>query len=183
MELDLNEVLKDQIEALPPTEKLKTLAEYANQQLELEQSIALKEAEIEELKGKHKKVSEGAIPELMGALALREIRLQNGLILSIKPYYSGKVDTPEAFQWLERNGHGDLIRGEVKMSYPKGVDKEVINAILSFIQEQGFVADNKISVHHATLSSWLREMIEGGEQIDRDVLKVTTGFRAKLSLK
>jgi hypothetical protein len=63
------------------------------------------------------------------------------------------------------------------------VDKQVIDAILSFIKNQGFMADNKISVHHATLSSWLREMIEGGEEINRDVLKVTTGFRAKLSLK
>jgi len=183
MELDLNEVLKDQIEALPPTEKLSQLASFAKQQLSLEQEIAAKEMEIENLKEKHKKISEGMIPELMGSLAIREVRLDNGLILSVKPYYSGKVDTPEAFLWLERNGHGDLIRGEVKMSYPKGVDKSVIDQILSFIKQQGFVADNKISVHHATLSSWLREMIEGGNQIDREVLKVQTGMRAKLGLK
>jgi hypothetical protein len=183
MELNLNEVLKDQAEALPPVERLKQLSSFAQQQLELEQAIAAKEAEIEELKAKHKTVSETYIPELMGTLAIREVRLENGLILSVKPYYSGKVDTPEAFNWLESHGHGDLIRGEIKMNYPKGVDKQVIDAILSFIKNQGFMADNKISVHHATLSSWLREMIEGGEEINRDVLKVTTGFRAKLSLK
>lgn len=187
MESDLNEVInqafKDASEAIPPAERIKQLSSLAQQQLELEQQMDALEKQMDELKSQHKKVSETDIPECMTSLAIKSIMLENGLILTIKPYYSGKVDSLEGYRYLESIGHGDLIRGEIKMSYPKESDRKAIDAIREFIKSQGFVSDDKISVHHATLSSWLREMIEGGEQIDRDVLNVTTGFRAKLSLR
>lgn len=179
----INQAFKDASEALPPVERVKQLSSLAQQQLTLEQEMDALEKQMDELKAKYRTVTESEIPDCMNSLGIKEIRLENGFILSVKPYYSGKVDTPEAFAWLESNGHGDLIRGEVKMSYPKETDPAAIQAIRDFIKSQGFVSDNKISVHHATLSSWLREMIEGGEQIDREVLKVTTGFRSKLSLR
>lgn len=187
MQSDLNDVIaeafKDASEELPPIERVKQLSSLAQQQLKLEQEMSALEEQMEQLKEKHKKVSESDIPDCMASLGIKEIRLENGFILSVKPYYSGKVDSIEGYRWLEENGHGDLIRGEVKMTYPKETDQKLIQAIRDFIKEQGFVSDNKISVHHATLSSWLRDMIEGGKYVDREVLNVTTGFRAKLSLK
>jgi hypothetical protein len=187
MESDLNDVInqafKDASESIPPVERVKQLSSLAQQQLELEQEMNALEAQMDELKAKHKKVSETDIPECMNELRIKSLILENGLILTIKPYYSGKVDSIEGYRWLEDNGHGDLIRGEVKMVYPKETPREDINKIREFIKSLGFVSDDKISVHHATLSSWLREMIEGGHEVNREVLNVTTGFRAKLSLK
>ena len=179
----IGQAFKDATEVIPPVERVKQLATLAQEQLTLEQAMKAKEDELAELKEKHKKVTESDIPDCMTTLGITEIRLENGLILSIKPYYYGKVDSLEAYKWLEDNGHGGLIRGEIKMSYPKETSRKLIDAIREFIKQQGFVSDDKISVHHATLSSWLREMIEGGEYVDREVLNVTTGFRAKLSLK
>lgn len=179
----INQAFKDASEAIPPIERVKQLSTLAQQQLELEQELDALEKQMEELQAKHKKVSEIEIPECMNSLGIKSLILENGLILTIKPYYSGKVDSIEGYRYLESIGHGDLIRGEIKMTYPKATDRELINKIREYIKSLGFVSDDKISVHHATLSSWLREMIEGGEQIDRDVLNVTTGFRAKLSLK
>jgi hypothetical protein len=187
MESDLNEVInqafKDASEAIPPVERVKQLSSLAQTQLELEREMDVLEKQMEDLKTRHKKISETEIPECMTSLAIKSIILENGLILTIKPYYSGKVDSLEGYRWLEDNGHGDLIRGEIKMVYPKETNREDINKIREFIKSLGFVSDDKISVHHATLSSWLREMIEGGHEVNREVLNVTTGFRAKLSLK
>lgn len=183
MELNLNDVIEDQIKALPPKEKLSQLSIMASKQLTIEQEIAEKEKEIEELKGNLAKVSEIAIPELMSALGLSEVRLTNGLILSVKSFYSAKITDQAAYTWLENNGYGDIIKGEVSLQYPKDTDKEIIEAICTYIAEKGFFAENKIQVHPSTLRAWIKGVIEEGVQIPRELFNVYVGQRSKLSLK
>ena len=183
MELNLNEVIEDQIKALPPKEKLSQLSVMAQKQLDLEQTIAAKEEEIKELNAQLVKVSEDAIPQLMGALGIRQVKLTNGLILSVSKFYSAKITDDAAYVWLENNNYGDIIKGQVSVKYPKETNKELIEKICTFIEKEGFIAENKIEVHHSTLRAWVKEVIEEGVQIPRELFNVYVGERSKLSLK
>jgi hypothetical protein len=171
------------LKAIPKGEQLAVLGDLGATQLELEEKIAELEKELKAYQGKLDEVSEVKIPELMDILGIVEFKLTNGIKLSVKPYYSGKITSPEAIKWLEESGHEDIIKGSVTIPFPKGFDKESLRVFEAAAKAIGLTADVREEVHSSTLRAWIREMVEGGQAFPRDLFNVYVGKRTKLSLR
>lgn len=98
--------------------------------------------------------------------------------LKLKPFYAASIaaswpdeQKAAAFSYLEEKGAGDLIKTEIKISVPKEHRAKVqslIDKINAAVDELEIAVDieAKAAVHHGTLTSWLKEVSEEGEDID-----------------
>jgi hypothetical protein len=74
-----------------------------------------------------------------------------------------------AFAYLDESGAGDLIKTDIVVRFPR----EMRVAALELgreLNERGLEIDIKESVHHGTLSSWLKEVVKAGAMIPLDVI-------------
>lgn len=183
-ELDISKVIADsQVEAVPPEEKLKRLGKMCRELISLEGELEVLEKQLTDKKEQIKEVSEYKIPDLMDELDIDEFRLKGGLKVRIKPFYSGKIENPECYVWLDENGHADLIKGAIKVAYPRDFDKSKLRAIAQVARELGLSAENEEGVHHSTLNAWIKEMVESGQEFPRELFNVYVGRRTKIGLK
>jgi hypothetical protein len=167
---------------LPEDEKLGQLSKLVTQQLYIERQIKETEETLSKLKSDLAKVSEFEIPDLFNELGLQEFRIFSGIKVSVKPYYSGKITSQEAYEWLEQHGHGGIIKGEVSIAFPKGYDKTKLNEIAKAASAVGLFAETLETVHPSTLRAWIKETIETGGEIDRTLFNIYEGMRTKLSV-
>lgn len=118
--------------------------------------------------------AEGNIPEYVATLA---------------PFYSAGIPASwdeakrkKAFEWLDINGHGDLIKTQVEVAFPREKRDEANEAIAA-LNDLGFDPEVKESVHAATLTAWLREQVEDGSLPPLDVIGGVVGKTIKLKRK
>jgi hypothetical protein len=183
-DLDLTKVLTDEeLKSVPPEEKLKQLGTLARHQLKVQDEIAELEKQLATKKDELFKVSEMEIPDLMDELGIDGFKLNNGVRLKVNPYYTGKITSEEAMEWLNENDYGDIIKGSVTVPYPKGFDQSKLQAIVAAAKELGLNPDNREEVHHSTLKAWIKEMVETGQQFPRELFNVYVGRKTKLSLR
>lgn len=183
-DLDLSKVLTDEeLKAVPPEEKIKRLSSLCRQQLQIETELSELEQALVNKKLELEKVSEHEIPDLMDELGIDEFRLRSGIRVTVVPYFSGKITTPEALDWLEENEHGDIIKGSITIPYPKGYEQGKLKAIVDMAQALGLPADNREEVHHSTLRAWIKVMVLTGQDFPRELFNVYVGRETKLKVK
>ncbi len=79
--------------------------------------------------------------------------------VKIKTYVSAKIlDEIKAFNWLEDNEYGDLIKDNV--AFPKG---EFTEAIAEALDELGASYTKKSSVHPQTLKKAISDRLDAGD--------------------
>lgn len=177
--------LKDQdltkdAEALPNEEKLSRLATMALSMRELQDKIALTEAQLIGMKEELRKVSEDHIPSLMDEIGIEKITLKNGLKLSTKFFATGKVLDDNVYDWFEKEGFADIVKSELTVK-SRRIEKQDLAPIKAAIREAGLEFGEKDSIHYQTMGAWLRERIEeGGTLPPEEQLQVFRGFRAAI---
>lgn len=183
-DLDLSKVLADaDLKDVPDEEKLARLSTLARQHLAITAEIDTIEKELEGKKEELKKVSETDIPELFDELGIDEFRLRSGVKVQVDPYFSGKITGPECYEWLNNNNYGDLIKGSLVISYPKGFDQDKLRHIVELAKTLGLTAENQEGVHHSTLKAWIKDMVTRGKEFPREMFHVYVGRKTKLTLK
>ena len=99
---------------------LSDLTKKAEELLALEKLVDEKQEALKIAKNTLQKVSEEEIPSMLSELGLSEITMNDGSKISTSQYYSTRI-TPdkqeEAFNWLSNNGHGDIIKNTVTVSF------------------------------------------------------------------
>jgi hypothetical protein len=119
------------------------------------------------------------LPELMDKAGIPSITIEDGshnFTVSVKTSYNANIAATwdaerrkTAFDWLDRNGHGSLIKTEVVTNFPRDDRDEVANFI-GYLDMEGYSYLKREGVHSGTLSSWLREMITSGRTPPLDVI-------------
>lgn len=82
--------------------------------------------------------------------------------IEIKPYYHANVpeaNQEKAFAWLEKNKHGDMIKGTYTVSFGRGEEKQR-KSFQSYLEKSGFDYSYKFGVPWNTLTAFVREQIE-----------------------
>ena len=112
------------------------------------------------------------LPDLMDKIGSRSIELEGEgnnppFIARLVPYYSANIaaDWPEekrkaAFDWLEANGHGDLIKTDVAVPFKREERKKAVELVEQLREKFNLFPTVKEGVHFMTLKGWLREQIE-----------------------
>lgn len=113
--------------------------------------------------------------EASGNLPAMDITLKSIYSANIAAAWS-EARRAEAFAWLEANGHGDLIKTEVTIAWPRELRDKAIEFIDFFRRRYvGLVPEITEAVHKQTLSAWFKQQVRnGGELPPLDVLGAST---------
>ena len=95
-----------------------------------------------------------------------------------------KNNRDAAHAWLRQQGHGDIIKNQVSVSFGKGEDETALET-MTLLEQEGLFPAQKESVHPSTLKAFVRERIESGDSaftVDTQKLfSVYQGKRTKIT--
>ena len=171
----MSEILSDifdEAEALASVDadKGKTLSNLVRQLRRLEDEITDGDAHIKALKGEKHKLTTELIPALMSEMGTERIDV-DGVAVTIKAIVHASIPEDrrqEAFSWLRENGHEDIIKNDVVLSFGKGQDN-VVKSLVSGLRGDGFDPELKVHVHPMTLKAFIREQLEKGGALNLDL--------------
>ena len=165
-------------------EQLNSISEMVSNQLRLQQEIADLQAQVDERADKLRNLSEIQIPDAMLAIGLSELRLANGEKVAISKFYSASIPADhaeEAFAWLRKTGNDDIIKNSLSLSFGRGED-DLAREVAQMLVQKGLAPQQKIFVHPMTLKSFVRERIEGAQELPLDIFGVYVGSKTKITI-
>jgi len=164
---------------------LNDLTNKAEELLELEKLMDKVQAELKEVKNKYQKVSEEDIPSMLSELGLSEITMNDGSKISTSQYYSARITpdkTDEAFAWLNNNGHGDIIKNTVSVSFGREENDSALK-LTSELHSKGLDPAQKKWVEPMTLKAFVREQVESGNDLPLETFNVYIGQKTRIIKK
>ena len=162
---------------------LDSMAALARAMVDADASVEQAEVNLKEAKERARVLREETIPSAMQELGLEELKLDTGQKLSVKQDVYASIPSDkkdEAFQWLDENGFGGLIKVEVKTDYPKG-EAQAAYALFEELQTRGIQARYGQNVHAQTLKAFLREQIAAGTGVPLELFGARPVWTAKLT--
>lgn len=163
---------------------LNQLREMADLMLQQEAAVERCAAELETAKAALMKMQREDMPAMMQEVGLplfglpdgRNVELAEGVEASIP-----KESQAEAFEWLERNGHGGLIKTRLTVALARGELALARKAGALLRRELELESDIDEGVHAATLKGWAKERLEAGEAIPCPPFRISAYTFAKIS--
>ena len=165
---------KDQQDAMKKTEGIQSLADQVEKLEDLEARLRLQEDEIKGTKAQIQKVSGDIIPTMMSEMGLAELKLHDGSHLKVSTSYRATITEANkvaAFNWLRKNGLGDIIKNEISVSFGRNEDNKAAD-YAALAQERGYQPTQKLKVEPMTLKALVRERIEAGKEMPTEIFGV-----------
>tara|TARA_R100001594_G_C3980292_1_gene249901 strand:- start:47 stop:592 length:546 start_codon:yes stop_codon:yes gene_type:complete len=157
-----------------------------NKLLETQKKIEATEEELKKLKDVETTLSEQTIPNLMQKAGVELIKLEGGVSVEVKPFFSARIPaskSEEAFQWLRDNGHGDLIKNQVSLEFGMKQDNEA-KSIIEELKSKGLPVKQKTTVHPSSLRGFVREQIQDlGRDVPADLFGTYVANKTKITTK
>ena len=154
--------------------------------LETQKKIEATEEELKKLKDVETTLSEQTIPNLMQQAGVELIKLEGGVSVEVKPFYSARIPaskSEEAFQWLRDNGHGDLIKNQVSLEFGMKQDNEA-KSIVEELKSKGLPVKQKTTVHPSSLRGFVREQIQDlGKDVPAELFGTYVANKTKITTK
>lgn len=153
---------------------LEFLAETAKKLNDLKSELKRLEEEAKDVKRHIKTITEEVIPNYMRELGLSEVKLENGAKVTVKDQVFASIPKPvqdAALQWLDDNGHGSLIKNEIKLNFAKGEDERA-QTLRKILEDAGYEFNHTANVHWQTLRAFCREQLEQGNMLPEDLFSV-----------
>ena len=154
--------------------------------LETQKKIATAEEELKKLKEVETNLSEQTIPNLMQQAGVELIKLEGGVSVEVKPFYSARIPaskSEEAFAWLRDNGHGDLIKNQVSLEFGMKQDNEA-KSIVEELKAKGLPVKQKTTVHPSSLRGFVREQIQDlGKNVPAELFGTYVANKTKITTK
>jgi hypothetical protein len=160
-----------------PTEKLTKIAELARQLKAAETDIASLEAELKKAQEYHHKLSFVELPEFMSEIGIRQFTLSDGTQLEVTPIFvvtlpKENIDTAE--EWLEKHGHGGMVKTHVDVTMPRGQKTKLLE-VMDKLNQLKVEYEVKKGIHYQTLNKWGRECEEENIVIPDDIFNIFRG--------
>ena len=134
------------------------IAKSCNKLLETQKEIDKLEDKLKTFKTTEPTLSEQTIPNLMQQAGVSLIKLKDGSSVEIKPFYAARIPSSkieEAFEWLRVNGHGDLIKNNVMLTFGRKQDNEA-KSLVAELREKGHNVKQAEKVEPMTLKAFVR---------------------------
>jgi hypothetical protein len=158
------------------------IGKLADMLMRLDRRKADVETELKDLDREIRHITEQELPALMTELGFKSFKLENGAEVSVKNVYSASINKErqdEAFQWLNNNGFGDLIKNVVSTSFARG-QEERAEQFAKDCWEQGLEAAMKKWVEPMTLKAFVKEQIEKGTSPPDELFGIYVGQKATI---
>lgn len=179
----------------PSEDKLERLRELGTKLRDELREIEDAEERLSARKAIVQKIQFEELPDLFGEVGVDRVGLPAAGNLPacdviMTPYYKANiaadwepVKREEAFNFLEQQGAGDLIRVVVSVSFNKEEYDDAMD-VAALLRQHGYTPDIARSVPWGTLTAWVRERYEqlksalSGEELAK--IGATVGRRASL---
>ena len=173
---------KDQQDAMSRTENIQSLADQVQRLEGVLRRIELSENNLKDLKKEHQRISGEVIPTMMSEMGLSELKLQDGSHLKVSTSYRATIteaNKEAAFNWLRENGLGDIIKNEISVSFGRNEDNKAAD-YAALAQERGYQPTQKLKVEPMTLKALVRERIEAGKEMPKELFNVFVGNKTTI---
>ena len=167
--------------------ELKTLNENVTRFLRIGGMIGNTEERLRKLKEQYRRLSEEDLPQKMAELGMQDMRFEDGSRITIDMFYATRINKNNrdaAHAWLREQGHGDIIKNQVSVSFGKGEDDTALET-MTLLEKEGLFPDQKESVHPSTLKAFVKERIESGDNAftpdTQKLFSVYQGKRTKIT--
>ena len=162
------------------------ITDSCNKLLETQKKIEATEEELKKLKDVETTLSEQTIPNLMQQAGVELIKLEGGISVEVKPFYSARIPSSkseEAFAWLRDNGHGDLIKNQVSLEFGMKQDNEA-KSLVEELKAKGLPVKQKTTVHPSSLRGFVREQIQDlGKDVPAELFGTYVANKTKITTK
>ena len=163
---------------------LKALAEKCKSLENVEGIIERTEEALKKYKEQARILSEEDIPQFLAEKGLQSVTLDNGtevkVFEDIKPGVLVK-NREYVYGWLRDQGHGDLIKNNVAVTFGMGEDAEAAK-LKTAIQDLGMACTVKEDVHYQTMKAFVSEQHKKGVSLP-DEFGVHVANKTKLVQK
>ena len=161
---------------------IKDLSEICNKLLKVEGTIGNTEERLKRLKDQRRELSEQTIPDKLTQLGVTDIKLTDGSRISAEPFYSARISKDkleDAHAWLRDNGHGDIIKNTLTLTFGQG-DDAIAKELGELLASKGHLPEQKETVHPSTLRAFVKEQIESGNgEFDQEIQKKFSVYQGK----
>lgn len=150
----------------------KKLREAIKKARGVQQEIEDLEAQLETKKADLNAMFREELPDLMDQVGAKMIQLdgegnQPPFMAKLVPYYYANISAEwpaerrqAAFEWLEDNGHGDLIKTNVAVPFRRE-EREKAKEFAGLLESEYHLRPSvKEEVNFMTMRAWLREQVE-----------------------
>lgn len=161
------------------------ISEMARALVDAEEIVNHAEQKLKDAKERFRYLQEETIPAAMQELGLESLTLNTGEKLKVKQEVYASLtasNKPAAFQWLEENDFGGLIKVEVSVQYGKG-EIETAVELCERLNGEGITAEMSQDVNAQTLKAFLREQIAAGAAIPMELFGARPVWQAKITKK
>ena len=165
---------QDQQDAMKKTDNIQSLADQVERLETLNERLESLEGHIKNTKSEIQKVSGDIIPTMMSEMGLAELKLHDGSHLKVSTSYRATITEANkvaAFNWLRKNGLGDIIKNEISVSFGRNEDNKAAD-YAALAQERGYQPTQKLKVEPMTLKALVRERIEAGKEMPTEIFGV-----------
>ena len=165
---------EDQQDAMKKTGNIQSLADQVERLEAMQQQLEIQEDAIKEKKKQIQHLSGEVIPTMMSEMGLAELKLHDGSHLKVSTSYRATITEANkvaAFNWLRKNGLGDIIKNEISVSFGRNEDNKAAD-YAELAKGQGFQPTQKMKVEPMTLKALVRERIEAGKEMPTEIFGV-----------
>lgn len=151
--------------------RLNTLVIQLN---DAELAVSKAETAVKVAKEQARDISERQLPELMDEMGLAEFVTSAGYKVKVKRSIHAsilKARLQEAYDWLDANGHGGIIKRNVTVRFSKNQEDEARELVVQ-LGGQFPQVDEGMKIESATLRAFVREQLEAGEPIDQELFGI-----------
>jgi hypothetical protein len=181
---DLEAQMAADAAAASPEDALQRVAGLAAMMIKLQADVTAAETALSAAKLAYARVEQTDLPELMAEMGLSMIKLEDGSTVEVRRTYASNINDERrerAHAWLIEHGFGGLIKTRLEMSFGRGQEAEAAAAAQQIEKELGIAPVVEQGIHSATLSAFVKEQIEAGNNIPRDLFGVFEIKKAKLT--
>ena len=136
-----------------------------------EKKIAEADLHLKKLKEDHRKISEELLPPLFEQVGMEELKTRSGLPLKLKNRVHtniAKERKPRAIAWLDKNGHGSMVRRNVVIDFDKTKEDKVAK-LLKLIGRGWPNHRIELDVNAATVKAFVKNRLAEGKEIPADI--------------
>jgi len=160
------------------TTDMQRLNTLVHEQLMAEEEVARAEDSLNRAKKKLARLSEYVIPDVMEEMGINEYKTNDGLTIKLKQAIRAsisEVNRSDAFGWMTDHDHEAMIKTSIVIEKPALLDDfenaDELKEALQLVMDNLPSTENK-SIHSSTLSAFVRDKLEDGEEIPLDTFSV-----------
>jgi hypothetical protein len=155
------------------------ITNLAREARNLEGEITTLQDQIKDLARRKLEIESKKLPGLLQEAGVKEITTLEGLKVSMK-FIVGAIPAQskeEAYEWLDNNGHSDIIKRKLALDFQKGQADQAEKAAQQ-LRDLGFDPSLRMDVHPQTFMAFAREQITNGKLLPLEKWGVFYGDKA-----